>query len=412
MAYNILHITVHLGGGIGTVLSDWVLKDTVNDHTVVCLSHNYYKKYPELNILENMINRLEYVDNLVKVVDFVVIHFWNHPLLFQYLLRGMPKSRVCMWSHVSGFNAPYIFSKKLISYTDKFVLSSPVSYATKEIKNASTEVCTIWTTGDLSPYLAIEKKFHEGINIGYIGTLDYCKLHPMFVDMCCNVVRESIQPINFTIIGDGYDAENIKNDVKLSGMGNHFTFTGVVDDIKPYLAEMDIFGYPLNRDHFGTCEQVLGEAMAAGVQPITLNNPSEDYILGGFKDFICIDEWDYIKKLTNVYKHNLIDPKILQSRAKDLYSISSMMHQWNMLFKELSSKEKTVKVWNGYNGDNGYKIFLESLGDLGDTFDSWWYTQKKKSLQWRSHSKGSPIQYAEAFPNDKQLDQLRKLCND
>jgi hypothetical protein len=229
--------------------------------------------------------------------------------------------------------------------------------------------------------------------------------------MCCRVARESTQFIYFTIIGDGCDAENIKNAVKLSGMENHFTFTGVVDDIKPYLAEMDIFGYPLNRDHFGTCEQVLGEAMAAGVQPITLNNPSEDYILSlsGLKDFVCIDERAYIEKLKNVNKHNLIDPKILQSRARDLYNISGMMHQWNMVFEELSSKEKTVKVWNGYNGDNGYKIFLESLGDLGDTFDSWWYTQKKKSLQWRSHSKGSPLQYAEAFPENEQLKKLRGL---
>jgi glycosyltransferase involved in cell wall biosynthesis len=41
------------------------------------------------------------------------------------------------------------------------------------------------------------------------------------------------------------------------------------------LAEADIFFYPLRRDHYGTAENALVEAMSMGLAPVVLDNPAE-----------------------------------------------------------------------------------------------------------------------------------------
>ena len=59
------------------------------------------------------------------------------------------------------------------------------------------------------------------------------------------------------------------------------------------LAEADIFFYPLRRDHYGTAENALVEAMSMGLVPVVLNNPAETKIVAhGKSGFVAqtIDE--------------------------------------------------------------------------------------------------------------------------
>jgi hypothetical protein len=45
------------------------------------------------------------------------------------------------------------------------------------------------------------------------------------------------------------------------------------------LASADIFFYPLQRDHYGTAENALVEAMSLGLAPLVLDNPAEKAIV-------------------------------------------------------------------------------------------------------------------------------------
>ena len=59
------------------------------------------------------------------------------------------------------------------------------------------------------------------------------------------------------------------------------------------LAEADIFFYPLRRDHYGTAENALVEAMSMGLVPVVLDNPAETEIVAhGKSGFVAhtIDE--------------------------------------------------------------------------------------------------------------------------
>ena len=52
-------------------------------------------------------------------------------------------------------------------------------------------------------------------------------------------------------------------------------FMGQASDPTAALADADIFFYPLQRDHYGTAENALVEAMSLGLTPVVLNNPPE-----------------------------------------------------------------------------------------------------------------------------------------
>jgi len=74
MGINILHIAVHLGGGVGTVLKNWIKKDEINNHTVLLLNKNYYGEDPPY-IYSQMRGEDKEIKEFIQKADVVIIHF-------------------------------------------------------------------------------------------------------------------------------------------------------------------------------------------------------------------------------------------------------------------------------------------------------------------------------------------------
>ena len=126
---------------------------------------------------------------IISDSDIIIIHWWNHPLLYDLLVRDrLPKCRLIIWSHNSGLFPPGAFTKKILEYPDLFVFTTPLSFEVEEIKklsdNQRNNLRVIWSTGGIEHVKNIKPQFHKGFNIGYIGTVDYCKLHPDFLQLC------------------------------------------------------------------------------------------------------------------------------------------------------------------------------------------------------------------------------------
>ncbi|MDP2843030.1 MAG: hypothetical protein Q8O06_05275, partial [Acetobacterium sp.] len=145
---KILHVTPHLGGGVGRVLLNYFTK--VNDdksliHEVACL--DYANKHAldvakniGLMLTDRMAGNGQQLLSMIAGADIVLIHWWNHPLLYDFLVRTvLPPCRVAMWSHISGFHPPYVFTEKIFRYPDVFVFTTPVSYETREVQSLSDE---------------------------------------------------------------------------------------------------------------------------------------------------------------------------------------------------------------------------------------------------------------------------------
>ena len=76
-----------------------------------------------------------------------------------------------------------------------------------------------------------------------------------------------------------YTENLLKEEAETLGIADKLEIVGKIPDIKPYLSKFDVFAYPLNPNHYGTAEQVLQEAMAAGIVPVVMNNPAEKILV-------------------------------------------------------------------------------------------------------------------------------------
>ena len=159
MKTNILHITPHLGGGVGTVLLNWLTYDKSNRHSIVTLD---YANEKGVNICNDngipLFQQIKANEILQKIekTDITVIHFWSHPLLYDFLIRNpLPKSRIIIWSHVSGAKPPYVFNQKLFDICDKFVFTTPISYS---YVSQNSKIACIFSTGGTEKFENLKKE--------------------------------------------------------------------------------------------------------------------------------------------------------------------------------------------------------------------------------------------------------------
>jgi glycosyltransferase involved in cell wall biosynthesis len=309
---NILHVTPHLGGGVGTVVLGWVKKDMANNHTISYLEPGI--DHPGIGIPIVPCREEE-------GYDIIVVHYWERYSMRKWLSIPHPASRLVFWSHR---NDPY--PQSLIDYPDRWIDVSPVQgYGD-----------WIWSTGGVERFLDIQPKDHAGFNIGTVASP---KLHENWFEMC-EKIKSRIPEATFTVLGV------LPAGILDKGVGRleYYNYVGRVSDVAPYMAEMDVFGYPLRRNHFGTCEQVIGEAMATGVVPVVGNNLAEMSIIDHtYNGLVANTKKDYIDSVVRLYE----DPKFrknLSRMAKEdaryFYCIHTMIRKWNGIFRQMMKQPK------------------------------------------------------------------------
>lgn len=420
---NILHITPHFGGGVGRVLLNYLIK--TRNNKVICL--DYANENAE-KTLKN--NQIEFIQNAylepqkmleeIKNADIVLIHWWNHPLLFEFLVKQtLPPARIIFWSHISGFHSPYVFTEKALSYPDLFVFTTPLSFETNEVKafQEKNKLKTVWSTGGVEHVKNIQPKHHTGFNIGYIGTVDYCKIHPDFIKICSKI---NIPDAKFIVCG-GNSHEEIKQQAEAAGISDKFVFTGLITDINKYLEIFDVFGYPLAPYHYGTCDQVLAESMAAGVVPVVFSNKMEKYMVKDkITGLVANNEEEYIQAIEFLYNNAEYKNELSQNArkyAQETFSLNTMIKDWEKLFQEVLNMPKSVKKWklNIAPENLSYSdIFLEALGTYGEDF-KFNRVEKIKELAkspiWQTKTRGTVHHYCEFFKDDKTLHYWSQLIS-
>lgn len=400
---KILHLTPHLGGGVGTVVLNWLSQDKLNTHSIITLdtanelAQNICKKN-NITLFEK--SDKSFIFNNIKQVDVVIVHFWNHPLLYDLIIRNeFPPCRMVFWSHISGLRPPNVITDKILRYPDMFIYTAPIS--TQIIENP-----VILSTGDISSFFEVKLKPHTDFTIGYVGTVDYVKMHPQYIEVLSKTAADK-----FIIVGGG-DYERICE----SCSDNRFQFVGKVSDVKKYLSQMDVFGYLLNPTHFGTAEQVLQEALACGVVPVVLNNKCEANLIKHMQTGLVANNLNEYITYIDLLKIDVDLRKKLSKNgieyAKKIFSTNNLIYEWDTVFSKMIVLPKTEKKWD--YGDNreiaSYDIFLESLGQFNTLFKDKKISEIKKLMSqphWQSNSKGTPKQYYHFLKGEE----LKQICD-
>lgn len=434
---KVLHLSPHIGGGVGRVLSNYVLHEQHSKqfkHEIACLERiscaqrNVFEQHSVV-INDDFFADIERLLDHIAQADIVIIHWWNHPLLFDFLVRySLPPCRLIFWSHISGLAPPNVFSKNVLTYPDMFVFTTPLSFECQEVKYLSevdkARLGVVWSTAGVEHVQVKAKSLSKVFTVGYIGTVDYVKMHPEFLDFCESV---PISKLKFIVCG-GDGELSIEKDNNSRRNPLPIEFTGPVDNINHYLAQFDVFGYPLAPYHYGTCDQVLAESMAAGIVPVVLANKMESYIVeDGRTGIVVKDKHEYGDAINKLFLNESLRlelAKNAQSFARKNFTLDKLSQSWADRFEILLETPKTKKSWSVDNNRiESAQVFLESLGELKTPFHEAYYAQDKKTklyaeseikklkLQsnWSSKTKGTVRHYQHFFPKDNNLTAWAKM---
>ncbi len=436
---KILHLTGHCGGGVGTVLLNFLASQSMrlgNSHEVISfdtINESAIRTFESIGVqyYDSCHGQDRLIKERVANADIVLLHWWNHPLITDWMVRSGPiECRMALWSHISGSPEPNTFTSKLFEYPDEFVFTTPLSYFDPEFmglsENLKAKISAIWSTGGVERLVGYSPEVHDGFNIGYIGNLDFTKIHPNFVEICRMI---DFPDVRFTVVGPLNN--KLVRMVEDAGLSDRVRFTGFISEDQKWdeLCRFDVFGYPLAPHHYGTCDQTLQEAMAVGIVPVVLDNPMESFIVKhGYSGLVARSTSEYVDCLRRLYCDKEFRFRLARQariQASEEYSLDRMSVSWDKVFMRLMRLEKQKKSWPAQ--DTGrtlepYHIFLESLGRHAGVFTEHLSPKRVsrttaehqlKSLgskhNWNSDNKSTVHQYARFFPDDVVLAQWSNI---
>lgn len=312
MKMNILHVAVHLGGGAGKAIAGIAVQgqQDAGDHHRILLLDAPEKDGWVRYCLERQVPVAQWDGSLAPFswADVVVVSWWNHPVMARFLANFPPcvGARV-LWCHVNGVHYP-VLPFRLASAFDRVMFTSPYSlqnpaWSADERQIIRENASLIYGMGQFRPADMPYKRGRrsgETFVVGYVGTLNYGKLHPNFLSYC-QAACERVPELHFAMIGDRNP--ELERSVRAAGLSSRFTFTGFVNDAASRMLEFDVFGYLLNPAHYGTTENVLLEAMACGLPVIALRQNVEQFIVPPDAGFLVDNPQQYAERLACLRHH-------------------------------------------------------------------------------------------------------------
>jgi len=328
------------------------------------------------DILDKFISKgFEVIDNPteehlyeeIERADIVQIEWWNSPITCNFLSKKLPANRLLVWSHVTGNIPPHIITPQLIQGSDHLCVCTPHSLEIPYLKNREN-ISFIHSPADFNRLTGFQKRKHKGFSIGYIGTIDYSKLPKKFISLCDKI---SIPNAHFIVCGNGRSLADIK---KLASASTHtFEFPGHVGNIKDYLEQMDVYGYPLNKKTFAAAEQNLQEAMWVGLPIVTNPYGGVQHLIKHNKTGLLVESnQDYISVIEYLYKHPEERERLgknAAAHARKHFTPEISADKFENLYKRMMKSPKTSKEpiyrLSAESHSIGAKLLIESIEDFG-----------------------------------------------
>ena len=412
---HILHITAHLGGGVGRVLLNYLaaVKNGPDRHHLLCLDYANEAARTRaaaegLELGDRCAEDWPTLFRAVAEADLVILHWWNHPLSYALLAAGpWPPARLLLWSHVSGRRAPQIITRDLLNFPDIFLAASPVTLKLPVFNDFSGRADLVFSCAGLEHVEGLEPQTHDGFRVGYLGTVDYVKMHPDFLKLC---LAADIPQAVFAVAG-GPEDERLRAEAAAIGATDRFEILGQISNIRAFLSSLDVFGYPLNPDHYGTGEQALIEAQAAGLPAVVLSGGAEEQVIEpGQSGLAAADAEDYGRCLRLLYENPVLRAEMSAAarlRARERFDIESTIKAFERIFDQALQKPKWSRA--SWPHQSPADLFLSSQGEEAAFFENMDQAPlenldiKSLSLAALSPSRGSVFHYASFFPGDRRL---------
>ena len=408
---KVLHIAAHMGGGIGAAYAG--LGTCGLDQRIVLLEEPIdnasFSRVEQRGFAVDICPSREALTNMLKDSDIVLFNWSHHPAVTA-LMCDFPSVpiRSMLWVHVSGNYFPAI-QPNFLSLFDQCVFATPFSLELPQIKAMGQDYAkehfeVVYGLGDLSRFFHVQPRQHEGFVVGYVGTLNPCKLNADFMDYAAAAV-DVIPDIRFVFAGDPQNKDELLKKASSLGIYDRINILGRVNDIPALLSKIDVFGYLLNPQHYGATENALLEAMAAGVPAVALEQCVERLIIEDGKTGLLVkNKAEFAMALKNLHTDAALRTKIMENARRqtlERYAIEANRERMVLRYNRCMKSSKRLIDFLDFFGSTPSDWFLSAVEADKDCFIE--NRAYNAGRIFHEKTKGAPAHYLSYFRNDVRL---------
>lgn len=419
-AWSLLHITPHLGGGVGRALlslaeGDRLWPQRAPARTVLCLEppekSEAVFRLRELGVAVRTLDTPQTLVEMARAHDVVQCETWNHPLMFAALahLRQAPL-RMVFWCHVSGLHFPRL-PNALWQQPFPVVLTAPCSLSAVQaslgdgLTRGPVHVISSAAGFERWP-VPVERPGAGPARLGYLGSLNLAKMHPSYAEWLVATVRPGLR---VELLGDEVMPGWWRTRCEQLGHPDLLTVKGFCQDVPQALKQWDVMIYLLNPFHYGTAEIALLEAMASGVVPVVGANPCEsDVVSHGDTGWVVQDPAE-LGNVLAICDAEVSLRKRMGARAsewvRDTFTLKRQHHAFQAIHEALLDQPRQVVDWPVLVGDQPWQWFSSTLPDP-NAFVPGQSPVLPRGDALHAHlerTKGSVHHFARCFPRDETL---------
>jgi glycosyltransferase involved in cell wall biosynthesis len=421
---KVLHITPHLGGGVGKALSGLITQSMLSNsevhHVVACLEAP--EKYQFVDRIQASGSEVLIAPNqlvlekLISTVDIVQLEWWNHPATIECLCRlALQPIRLLVWCHVSGIHNP-IIPQKLIEVSHRFLFTSPCSFEAQNViglaESDQAKLAVVSSGGGFEelPEIPIDK--HLSFSVGYFGSLNFAKLHPDYVKFLSAV---NLPDFQVRLIGDLLNREILEGQCSEAGRVGMLDFRGYTTEVVGELSKINVLAYILNPRHYGTAENALLEAMAMGIVPVVLDNLAERNIVEHLNTGLIVKSPAEFAEAIEWLEHNPLECSAIGNRAaravRDRFSLDKMNASFCSHYYEVMHKTKRIIQFSNIFGTTPVDWFVACQGEpeifkVDGTIEL--SNDRQAYFDLYEKTKGSVFHFQQYFPNSTLLNMWSK----
>jgi len=305
----------------------------------------------------------------IQAADIVQVHFWNNPQIYEFLRLELPAMRLMVWVMVAGDRPPQVITSELANYSDRLIGCSPYTYENIQKVCATPEKIGMVLGGtDFARCEDAVARPHDTFNVGYIGSVDFVKMHPNYLKMSAAI---DIPTVKYITIGRGRACNILHQQANELGLQERFEFIDYVEDHKSVIEILDVFGYPLCEETYAASELIVQDVMYCGVPPVV-------FPYGGLKRLVIHNETGLIVETENEYKqaieylyHHPEERQRLGENARQYaqqyFGAENAIQQLHPIYEKLLEQPKRQRQWST-QPRSGAECFVESLGDAAPEF--------------------------------------------
>lgn len=435
---KILHVATHLGGGVGKAISGIAIQAAqqgIHSHRICLLQQpekdEYVRRCKENGVFVQLFDDCT---EWFNSADVIVVSWWNHPQMSRFLVQ-LPQCNkpYILWSHVNGAFYPVLpfwltqaFDWVLL--TSSWTLHNP-AWTLEQQRKASMRADIVYGMGQFIPSALPQKLDYtqkDRFTVGYVGTLNYGKIHPQFTSYCLAAVKK-IPNIQFVLVGDC--DHKLQADIQRMGLESYVTLTGFVSNVMEWMQSFDVFGYLLQPKHYGTTENVLLEAMACGVPVIARRQNVEQVIVPREAGYLIETPDEYVQALYRLYTQPALRERMgkqaRQHTIKQYNTVDNLEVFHNACQKAIQNPQGT-RDFSSF-GNSAWEWFLACLNKedklyfirVNELLSSQNQAEQEKAKQlladcpliFREERKSSLRHFSATYPHDKQLKRIADfLC--